>query len=112
MHQWLKFIYFEMTLYMFLTVFPSIIRNSRLYRQQQAYVKQTASSQQYLFNKCLLLYLQSWIPFDGRQDRQKHVQCHFKINKFDTSVHLVGFTKELYWKIQCVTHSTRAGSPL
>ena len=32
--------YFRMTLYMFRTVFPSIIRSSRLYLQQQAYVKQ------------------------------------------------------------------------
>ena len=32
--------YFGMTLYMFRTVFPSIIRSSRLYIQQQAYVKQ------------------------------------------------------------------------
>ena len=32
--------YFGMTLYMFRTVFPSIIRTSRLYIQQQAYVKQ------------------------------------------------------------------------
>jgi len=31
--------YFEMTLYMFRTVFPSIIRSSRLYIQQQAFVK-------------------------------------------------------------------------
>jgi len=29
-----------MTLYMFRTVFPSIIRSSRLYIQQQVYVKQ------------------------------------------------------------------------
>jgi len=43
--------YFLMTLYMFRTVFPSIIRGSRLY-----YI------QQYLFDKCLLLYvvLNSW----------------------------------------------------
>ena len=40
MHQCLKFIYFGMALYMFRTVFPSIIRSSRLYIQQQAYVKQ------------------------------------------------------------------------
>ena len=39
--------YFGMTLYMFRTVFPSIIRSSRLYIQQQAYVKQ------------ILLYVQS-----------------------------------------------------
>jgi len=32
--------YFGMTLYMFRTVFPSIISSSRLYIQQQAYVKQ------------------------------------------------------------------------
>jgi len=32
--------YFGMTLYMFRTVFPSIIRSSRLYKQQLAYVKQ------------------------------------------------------------------------
>ena len=32
--------YFAMTLYMFRTVFPSIIRSFRLYIQQQAYVKQ------------------------------------------------------------------------
>jgi len=40
MHQFLKFIYFGITLYMFRTVFPSIIRSSRLYIQQQVYVKQ------------------------------------------------------------------------
>ena len=49
---------------MFQTVFPSIIRCSRLYIQQQVYVKQIllnplASGQQYLFDKCLLLYVQS-----------------------------------------------------
>ena len=33
-------IYFGMTLYMFQTVFLSIIRSSRLYVQQQAFVKQ------------------------------------------------------------------------
>ena len=67
-----KFIYFTMTLYMFRTVFPSIIRSSRLYIQQQAFVKQIlfyccqlacgyplASREQYLFEKCLLLYVQS-----------------------------------------------------
>ena len=40
-------LYFGMTLYMFRTVFPSIISSSRLYIQQ------------YLFDKCLLLYVQS-----------------------------------------------------
>jgi hypothetical protein len=39
-----------------------------------------ASRQQYLFDICLLLYVQSWTPDDGRKDRPKHVQCHAKIN--------------------------------
>jgi len=32
-----------------------------------------ASRQQYLFDKCLLLYVQSLTPEDGRKDRAKHV---------------------------------------
>jgi len=40
MHQCLKFILFWNNLYMFLTVFPSVIRSSRLHVQQQAFVKQ------------------------------------------------------------------------
>jgi len=39
MHQCIKFILFRVTLYMFRTVFPFIISSSRLYIQQQAYVK-------------------------------------------------------------------------
>jgi hypothetical protein len=38
-HQFLTFIYFVLTLYMLQTVFPSIIRSSRLYIQQLAYVR-------------------------------------------------------------------------
>ena len=38
-----------------------------------------ASRQQYLFDKCLLLYVQSWTADDGQKDRPKHVECHFKI---------------------------------
>ena len=41
-HQCIKFIYFRMTLCMFRTVFPPIIRSSRQYLQEQAFVKQTA----------------------------------------------------------------------
>jgi len=94
--------YFRITLYMFRTVFPSIIRNTRLYIQQQAFVKQIllsaasgyplASRQQYLFDKCLLLYVQSCTPDDGRKNSPKHIECHSKINKFDTPVHVVDFT--------------------
>jgi len=55
MHQFLKFIYFGIILYMFWTVFPSIIRSSRLYIQQQVYGTGSisfplASRQQYLFD--------------------------------------------------------------
>ena len=35
-----------------------------------------ASSQRYLFGKCLLLYVQSLTRKDGRKDRPKHVQCY------------------------------------
>ena len=58
-----------------------------------------ASSQQYSFDICQLLYVQSWTPDDGRKDRPKHVECQYKIlvNKFDTLVHLVGFTTEMYY---------------
>ena len=51
-----------------------------------------ASRQQYLFDKCLLLYVQSSTADDGRKDRPKHGECLSKINIFDTLVHLVGFT--------------------
>ena len=44
----------------------------------------------------MLLYVQSWTPDDGRKDRPKHVECYSKINKFDTLVHLVGFSIEIY----------------
>jgi len=100
MHQCTKLFYFGMTLYMFRTVFPSIIRSSRLYIQQQAFVKQI------LFDKCLLLSVQSWTPDDGRKDHPKHVECHSKIKYFGTLVHLVGFTIEIYcnaWPCECQT---------
>jgi len=91
--------YFRMTLYTFRTVFPSIIRSSRLYIQQPnryccllASRYLVASRQQYLFDKCLLLYVQSQTPDDGQKNRPKHVECHSEINEFDTLVHLVGFT--------------------
>jgi len=47
-----------------------------MYVQQQAYVKQIllASRQQYLFDICLLQYVQSLTPNDGRKDRPKHVE--------------------------------------
>jgi len=35
--------------------------------------------EQYLFDKCLLLYVQSSTPDDGRKDRPKHVERYSKI---------------------------------
>jgi len=52
---------------MFRTVFPSIISSSRLYIQQQAFVKQ------------ILLYVQSRTADDGRKDGPKYVEFHSKI---------------------------------
>ena len=59
--------YFGMTLYMFQTVFPSVITSSNLYIQQQTFVRQ------------ILLYIRSLTPVDCRNDRPKHVECHYKI---------------------------------
>jgi len=39
MHECIKFIYLRKRLYMFQTVIPSVVRSSRLYIQQQAFVK-------------------------------------------------------------------------
>ena len=44
-----------------------------------------------------MLYVQSWTPGGGRKDRPKHVECYYKINKFEKQVHLVGFTIEIYY---------------
>jgi len=63
-----------------------------------------ASRQQYLSDICLLLYVQSSTPDDGRKDRPKHVQCHSKIKQFDTMVHLVGFTIEIYYDAWLYEH--------
>ena len=81
------------SLYMFRTVFPAIIRSPRLYIQRQVYVIQvfsllasgpemelhdfhlgTASKQSTnLWNIYLTLYVQSRTPDDGRKDRPKRV---------------------------------------
>ena len=78
--------YFVMTLYLFRTVFPSIIRSSRLYIKQPNKYRclfagwyPLASRQQYLFYICLLLYVQSSTPDDERKDRPKLVECDSKI---------------------------------
>ena len=42
-----------------------------------------ASRQHYLSDICLLLYVQSWTPDDGRNDRPKHVEL------FQTKINLI-----------------------
>ena len=93
-----------MTLYIFWTVFRSSsgvqdctyskrhLSNRYCCLLASKHTAVSVSRQQYLFDNCLLLYVQSWTPDDGRKYRPKHVECHSKLNKFDTLVHLVGFT--------------------
>ena len=66
-----------------------------MYIQQQAFVKQILLSACYLIDKCLLLYVKSSAPDDGRKERPKHVECHSKMDKYDTPVHVVGFNIEI-----------------
>ena len=61
MHQCTKFILFGVTLHVFRTVFPSIIRSSRLYIQKQAFVKQIMLSASTCFGT-------SFRPSSGVQD--------------------------------------------
>jgi len=60
------------TLYMFRTVFLSIIRSSRLYIQQQAYVKQIlliADSSTCLTYACCCVYSFELLMMDGKTVR-------------------------------------------
>jgi len=84
MHNISNLFYFGTTLYMFRTVFPSIVRSLRLYKQHQVYVIQvlwllTSKQPQNLYDIYLMLYVQSWTPDDGLKDRPKHVECCPKI---------------------------------
>jgi hypothetical protein len=85
MHLLSQIIYSCKTLYMFRTVFPSIIRSSKL-RIQQRYM---SNSRWYLLlqqqvpaavRRIPLLYAQFWAPDDGRKDRPKHVERFTGIN--------------------------------
>jgi len=98
------------SLYMFRTVSPSIIRSPRLYIHHQVYVIQVgwllaswhemekfhlvlANMQpQNLYDIYLMLCVQSWTPDDGRRDRPKHVEWYSVNSKI---VHLLGFTIEI-----------------
>ena len=80
--------YFGMTLYMFQTVFPSIIRSTRLYIQQQILL----SAWQMPVAVCTVLNSWWWT-----ERPSEDVDCHSKINKFDKLVHLVGFAIGMLW---------------
>jgi len=70
-----------MTIHMFRTVFPSIISSSRLYIQQPnryccllASWYPLASRQQYLFDRCLMLYVQPQLLMtDGKIVRTMYI---------------------------------------
>ena len=68
--------YFGITLYMFRTVFSSIIRSSRLYIQQQPFVKQIllsayqqADNSIFLTNGCCCMYSLELLMMDGKTIR-------------------------------------------
>ena len=54
-----------------------------------------ASKRSAVSDTCLLQYVQCLTPDDGRKDRPKHVGCYSNKIKFDTSMHLIGFTIEI-----------------
>jgi hypothetical protein len=59
-----------------------------------------ASRQQYLFDKCLLLYVQSWTPDDGRKHRPKHVECHSEIKE----IWYIGASSWFYYRNNITIH--------
>ena len=67
-----NFFYCGVTLYIFRTVFPSIIWSSRLYIQQQTYVKQIlqqADSSICLANACCYMYSIELLMMEGKTVR-------------------------------------------
>ena len=83
-----QFIYFCKTLYIFQTIFPSIIRSSKLHIQRQVFVgplllpaaSLAGMELQYWSDKHLTLCVQFSAPDDGRKNRLKHVERLTEIN--------------------------------
>jgi len=97
MHWFLKFI-FGVKLYMFRTVPLSIIRRFSLYTQQWYMSYRFADSLQAVSKTVWhipLLCVQWKSPDDGQRNCPKHVEFYSK-NKFEKSVHLVGFITRIY----------------
>jgi len=86
MHQCLKFIYWSNALHVSdgLSVHHQELKTVHTATgicQTDTADYMLASSRQYLFDICLLQYVQSLTPDDGRKDSAKHVQRYFnKIN--------------------------------
>ena len=78
-----QFLYFCKKLYMFQTVFPSIIRSSKLHIQRQIFVRPVllSAASQYWTDKYLTLYLRFWAPDDVRKTRLKEVERLTEIKK-------------------------------
>jgi len=78
-------IYFCKTLYMFQTVFPSIIRSSKLHIQRQVFVRPlllpAAGLVRLTAGNSNGLYVQFWAPDDGRKNPLKHLERLTEINK-------------------------------
>ena len=116
---------------MFRTVFPSVIRSTRLYIQQQVYVIQVlwllarghemelqfhlvpaSKHSTNLYDIYLTLCVQSWTPDDGRKDRPKHVEW-YSINSKKLCIWLVLFitmhgpinVKHNSWPLSGPTHT-------
>ena len=77
----LKFIYFCKTLYMFQTVFLSIIRSTKLHIQRQAFVRPILLPAARLDG--MEVVNQFCAPDDGRKNHLKHVEYLAEINKFE-----------------------------
>jgi len=81
MHKCLKFIYFGMALCMFRTGFPSIIRSSRLYIQQQHLANRyycllaSKTVQQYEFDCCCMYSLELLMMDEKNARNIKSVFC-------------------------------------
>jgi len=80
-------IYFCKTLFMFQTVFPPIIRSSKLHIQRQVFDRPILLPAASLARLAagssigLTLYVQFWAPDDGRKNHLKHVERLTEINK-------------------------------
>jgi len=61
-----------------------------------------ASRQQYMLDKSLLLYVQSWTPDDGRKDGPKHVECHSKIKQ----IWYTGASSWFYYRNNITMHGS------